>query len=188
VGIKSQSAGWETDKLIDSVEQSPFWGADSFSTNKFISFYEIQSVMTVFARTHLGLIILLLFDEEYKLLSMQISSSSWYFFWGPDIHLSALFSNTSVFIKQVFRFNGEGCGLLGCIPHRISVFFLLFPSSGILENTTFRKLDLFPSSGEGGWEETDPISETLCSLEHQTMEKVQKPTNSVCYTPSSESF
>jgi hypothetical protein len=28
--------------------------------------------------------------------------------------------------------------------------FGLFPSSGILENTTFRKLDLFPSSGEGG--------------------------------------
>jgi hypothetical protein len=27
--------------------------------------------------------------------------------------------------------------------------FGLFPSSGILENTTFRKLDLFPSSGEG---------------------------------------
>jgi hypothetical protein len=25
----------------------------------------------------------------------------------------------------------------------------LFPSSGILENTTFRKLNLFPSSGEG---------------------------------------
>jgi hypothetical protein len=27
--------------------------------------------------------------------------------------------------------------------------FGLFPSAGILENTTFRKLDLFPSSGEG---------------------------------------
>jgi hypothetical protein len=26
----------------------------------------------------------------------------------------------------------------------------LFPSSGIPKNTTFRKLDLFPSSGEGG--------------------------------------
>jgi hypothetical protein len=32
--------------------------------------------------------------------------------------------------------------------------FGLFPSSGILENTTFRKLDLFPSSGEGGGEDT----------------------------------
>jgi hypothetical protein len=32
--------------------------------------------------------------------------------------------------------------------------FGLFPSSGILENTTFRKLDLFPSSGEGGEEDT----------------------------------
>jgi hypothetical protein len=29
-----------------------------------------------------------------------------------------------------------------------------FPSSGILENTTFRKLDLFPFSGEGGGEDT----------------------------------
>jgi hypothetical protein len=28
------------------------------------------------------------------------------------------------------------------------------PSSGILENTTFRKLDLFPSSGEGGEKDT----------------------------------
>jgi hypothetical protein len=32
--------------------------------------------------------------------------------------------------------------------------FGLFPSSGIPENTTFRKLDLFPSSGEGGGEDT----------------------------------
>jgi hypothetical protein len=67
--------------------------------------------------------------------------------------------------------------------------FGLFLLSGILENTTFRKLDLFPSSGEGGEKtptqlgpleranlnpclvphlhlrmETDPVSET-CSLE-----------------------
>jgi hypothetical protein len=47
----------------------------------------------------------------------------------------------------------------------------LFLSSGILENTTFRKLDVFP--------ETDPVSETSCSLEYQTMEKVQNPSNSV---------
>jgi hypothetical protein len=32
--------------------------------------------------------------------------------------------------------------------------FGLFPSSGILENTTFRRLDLFPYSGEGGGEDT----------------------------------
>jgi hypothetical protein len=30
----------------------------------------------------------------------------------------------------------------------------LFPSSGILENMTFRKLDLFPSSCEGGGKNT----------------------------------
>jgi hypothetical protein len=35
--------------------------------------------------------------------------------------------------------------------------------------------------------ETDPVSETSCSLDYQ-MEKVQKPSNSVCYTPSSEPF
>jgi hypothetical protein len=32
--------------------------------------------------------------------------------------------------------------------------FFTFPSPGILENMTFRKLDLFPSSGEGGGEDT----------------------------------
>jgi hypothetical protein len=32
--------------------------------------------------------------------------------------------------------------------------FGLFPSSGILESTTFRKLDLFPSLGEGRGEDT----------------------------------
>jgi hypothetical protein len=32
--------------------------------------------------------------------------------------------------------------------------FGLFPSSGILENTTFWKLYLLPSSGEGGGEDT----------------------------------
>jgi hypothetical protein len=30
----------------------------------------------------------------------------------------------------------------------------LFPLSGIPKNTMFRKLDLFPSSGEGGEEDT----------------------------------
>jgi hypothetical protein len=70
--------------------------------------------------------------------------------------------------------------------------FGLFPSSGIQENTTFRKLDLFPPSVKvklflGGAQlsrcllphlhlrtKTDPVSETPCSLEYQTMEKVQK--------------
>jgi hypothetical protein len=49
--------------------------------------------------------------------------------------------------------------------------FGLLPSSGILENTKFRKLDLRT--------ETDPVSETSCSLEYQTMEKVSKSSNSV---------
>jgi hypothetical protein len=36
----------------------------------------------------------------------------------------------------------------------------------------------------------DPVSETSCfySQEHRTMEKVQNPSNSVCYTPSSELY
>jgi hypothetical protein len=88
-----------------------------------------------------------------------------------------------------------------------------------LENTTFRKLDLFPSSGqgEGGWflvswvqwlrlalskgpnwlgvlppwpEDGNRSSfrKVVFSnfLEYQTMDKVQKPINSECYTPSSE--
>jgi hypothetical protein len=58
-----------------------------------------------------------------------------------------------------------------------------FPSSGILENTTFRKLDMFPSSGEGGGEDTYSVGP-----ECQMMEKVQNPSTSVCYTPSSEPF
>jgi hypothetical protein len=58
----------------------------------------------------------------------------------------------------------------------------LVPSSGILENTTFRKLDLFPAQlsrcllpHRHMRTETEPVSETSCSLEYQTMEKVQKP-------------
>jgi hypothetical protein len=34
--------------------------------------------------------------------------------------------------------------------------------------------------------ETDPIFETLCSIEYGTMDKVQKLSNPKCYTPSSE--
>jgi hypothetical protein len=83
--------------------------------------------------------------------------------------------------------------------------FGLFPSSSILENTTFRKLDLFPSSGEDGpvtefnsfymaqlsrcllprlhlRTETDPVSETSCFLEYQMMGKSPKLSNSVCNT------
>jgi hypothetical protein len=38
--------------------------------------------------------------------------------------------------------------------------------------------------------ETDPVSKTSCSCsqERWTMEKVQKSSNSVCYTPSSDPF
>jgi hypothetical protein len=46
--------------------------------------------------------------------------------------------------------------------------FGLFPSSGILENTAFRKLHLHLRT------ETDPVSETY-SLEYQMMEKSKNP-------------
>jgi hypothetical protein len=66
----------------------------------------------------------------------------------------------------------------------------------------FRKLDLFPSSGEG---EKTPIQlgpleranlnqsrfrNVVFSslLEYRTMEKSKKPSKPVCYTPSSEPF
>jgi hypothetical protein len=39
--------------------------------------------------------------------------------------------------------------------------FGLFLSSGILENTTFRKLDLFPSSYEGGGEDTYSVGPVI---------------------------
>jgi hypothetical protein len=78
--------------------------------------------------------------------------------------------------------------------HRITKFLCLFLLSGVFgsRNTMFRKLGLFLSSGEGvrrhllSWE-TDPVSETcFYSQKHRMMERVQNPSNSVCYTPSSE--
>jgi hypothetical protein len=44
------------------------------------------------------------------------------------------------------------------------------------ENTTFRKLDLFPKRC------------VFLFIEFRTMDKVQKPSSNECYTPSSESF
>jgi hypothetical protein len=37
-----------------------------------------------------------------------------------------------------------------CVVQNLQNFSGLFPSPCIPKNTTFRKLDLFPSSGEGG--------------------------------------
>jgi hypothetical protein len=41
-----------------------------------------------------------------------------------------------------------------CVVQDSQNFSGLFPSSCVPKNTTFRKLDLFPSSGEGGGEDT----------------------------------
>jgi hypothetical protein len=56
--------------------------------------------------------------------------------------------------------------------------FWTIPSSGILEN---RKYDV---------SERDPVSETSCFYfpKYRTMESVQNPSNSVCYTPPSQPF
>jgi hypothetical protein len=63
----------------------------------------------------------------------------------------------------------------------------LCPSFGIIKNTTFRKLDLFPSSDEGVGDAYSVLtnrgqkqiqfpkhSVLLCSLEYQMMDRVQK--------------
>jgi hypothetical protein len=59
-----------------------------------------------------------------------------------------------------------------------------------------QKLDLFLPSGEGqktttllGPVESANLSHVVCQfLEFWMMDKVQNPSNSECYTPSSESF
>jgi hypothetical protein len=54
-------------------------------------------------------------------------------------------------IPHVDRISSSNVSYVNTQNYRV---FGPFPSSGILENTTFRKLDLFPSSGEGGGEDT----------------------------------
>jgi hypothetical protein len=86
---------------------------------------------------------------------------------------------------------------------------LIVQYSKKLDNTAFQKLYLFLSLGGRGETppskgpnrvgvslphlrmETDPVSEMLYSVvfyEYWTMDEVQKPSNSECYTPSSEPF
>jgi hypothetical protein len=76
------------------------------------------------------------------------------------------------------------------LTFRITEFldFVHCPELQILEYTTFRKLDPFPSSGEE--RETHPLLGPLgrANFYHWTMDKVQKPIDSECYTPSSEPF
>jgi hypothetical protein len=82
----------------------------------------------------------------------------------------------------------------GWSRHILYSVFGLFPTSGILENTTFR-ICFRPQVDVGektptqlGPLERANLSHWLCFPECQTMEKVQKPSTSVCYTPSSEPF
>jgi hypothetical protein len=83
----------------------------------------------------------------------------------------------------------------------ITVFFGLRPSSRILKNPTFRKLDLvtevrpFYQTQQSRCfsppylkTEAGPVSETLCSLEYRTTDKVKNASNSDCYAPLSEPF
>jgi hypothetical protein len=64
----------------------------------------------------------------------------------------------------------------------------MFLKFWIIENTTFRKLDLFPSSDEG--RETHTLLDALerANLNHWTTGKFQKLSNSECDTPTSECF
>jgi hypothetical protein len=109
-------------------------------------------------------------------------------------------------------FDGRSICIVEYILLGITEFLDFCQSSGILKNTTFRKLGMFPSSGEGKgdscsgpvitfsslWRrpqqsrglpcvyltmQADSLSETLCSLEYWTMDKVKKIQQSrVVYT------
>jgi hypothetical protein len=70
--------------------------------------------------------------------------------------------------------------------------FWMYPSFGILKT---REHDVSETGSVGVplhmRKETNPASETLCFfwfLEYRTMDKVRKPSNFECYTPSSEPF
>jgi hypothetical protein len=52
----------------------------------------------------------------------------------------------------------------------------------------FRKLDLFPSSGEGRHLLRNIVFFQYYLGKIRTMDKVRKPNISVCYTPSSEPY
>jgi hypothetical protein len=56
------------------------------------------------------------------------------------------------------------------------------------ENTTFRKLDLFLTSDEGRETLCSVPQEELTSFTVMTKVKIQKPSDSGCYTPSSVPF
>jgi hypothetical protein len=76
---------------------------------------------------------------------------------------------------------------LMCIIHRIFLDFFHRPV--FQKNTTFRKLDLFPSSGEGGEKALTQLGPLERANLNSVMEIVQKNSvNSVQHTPSSESF
>jgi hypothetical protein len=67
---------------------------------------------------------------------------------------------------------------LWCMTPGIIKFFELRLSSYILKNTTFRKLDPFPSSGKSEGSdrkrtEREQVSETSCSVEYLKTNEVQ---------------
>jgi hypothetical protein len=63
-------------------------------------------------------------------------------------------------------------------------FLGLRPLAGTLKNTLFRKLDLFPSSGEGVG-----ATYSVGSVRKSGPQPLdQEPSNPECYTPSSEPF
>jgi hypothetical protein len=122
--------------------------------------------------------------EQYKLWSTLI----WIFLQPPiistalsqNIILSTLFSNifsrcSSLYVGDPFSYSE----LLG---------FLICPSTGILETRRYNFSEIASVSVFRWGGGVDPVSETLCLVEYQTMDEVQKPSNSWCDTPSSELF
>jgi hypothetical protein len=73
-----------------------------------------------------------------------------------------------------------------------SIFFLF--SKVTMENRIHKEFTGFWTSfivrclKENDVSEAGSISETSCSFNHRTMDNVQKPRNSLCYTPSSQPF
>ena len=64
----------------------------------------------------------------------------------------------------------------------------LCPSSGKSTITTFRKLELLPSSDEGSEDRSRSSFRNVVILDFRTMYKVQNTVSSHCYTRSSEPF
>jgi hypothetical protein len=74
-------------------------------------------------------------------------------YWNSIRYTVPLICKIGIF-KTPINFGLERILTMVCVEQNSQNFSGLFTSSGIRKNTTFRKLDMFPSSGEGGGEDT----------------------------------